>query len=84
MKGKTEVELYKGEAVFEKIYFREISARFANSKLNLVVYVKPSTVTYECMGILSEKVDWEDVYPLFVRNIRVLSRNKGTINDWAS
>lgn len=44
MKGKTEVELYKGEAWFEKIYARDVSRAYPDGKVNLVIYAKPSAI----------------------------------------
>lgn len=46
MKGKTEVELYKGEAWFEKIYARDVSRAYPDGKVNLVIYAKPSAILY--------------------------------------
>lgn len=46
MKGKTEVELYKGEASFEKIYARDVSRAYPDGKVNLVIYAKPSAILY--------------------------------------
>lgn len=46
LKGKTEVELYHGEAEFNKIYAKDISRTFTNGRLNFVVYAKPSMLIY--------------------------------------
>lgn len=46
LKGKTEVELYKGEASFAKIYAREVSRVYPEGKINLVIYSKPTTLLY--------------------------------------
>lgn len=46
MKGKTEVELYKGEASFAKLYARDVSRVYPEGKINLVIYSKPSTLRY--------------------------------------
>lgn len=46
LKGKTEVELYHGEAEFNKIYAKDISRTFPNGRLNFVVYTKPSMLIY--------------------------------------
>ena len=74
LRGKTEVQLFNGEAIFNKIYFREISSLFEGETLNLVVYARASSIEYETIDILSEKVQWNEVQPLFIRNIRVYSR----------
>lgn len=47
LKGKTEVELYHGEAEFNKIYTKDISRTFPNGRLNIVVYTKPSILIYQ-------------------------------------
>lgn len=46
LKGKTEIELYKGEASFSKIYARDVSRIYPEGKVNLVIYTKPSTLIY--------------------------------------
>lgn len=46
MKGKTEVELYKGEASFVKLYARDVSRVYPEGKINLVIYSKPSALLY--------------------------------------
>ena len=46
IKGKTEVELFKGEASFEKLYARDVSRIYPDGKINLVVYAKPSALLY--------------------------------------
>lgn len=46
MKGKTEVEMYHGEASFLKIYPREISRNYPGGILNFVIYAKPSLVKF--------------------------------------
>ena len=46
IKGKTEVELSKGHAEFEKIYPRDVSKNYPDGKVCLVVYAKPSSLIY--------------------------------------
>lgn len=46
MKGKTEVELYKGESSFVKLYARDVSRSYPGGKVNIIVYCKPSTLVY--------------------------------------
>lgn len=52
LKGKTEVELYQGEAEFNKIYTKDISRTFPNGRVNIVIYAKPSALIYG--GLTSE------------------------------
>ena len=47
LKGKTEVELYHGEAEFNKIYTKDISRTFPNGTVNIVIYAKPSALIYD-------------------------------------
>ena len=46
MKGKTETELFKGEAQFEKLHPREVSRIYPNGKVAIVIYPKSSSVKY--------------------------------------
>lgn len=46
MKGKTETELYHGEATYSKIYPRDVSRKYEGGKVNFVVYTKPSMLHY--------------------------------------
>lgn len=50
MKGKTEIELYKGEARFEKLYAREVSRIYSQGKVAIVIYPKASTLKYVNQG----------------------------------
>eukprot|EP00178_Gracilaria_changii_P009101 TRINITY_DN26922_c0_g1_i1.p1 TRINITY_DN26922_c0_g1~~TRINITY_DN26922_c0_g1_i1.p1 ORF type:complete len:108 (-),score=10.10 TRINITY_DN26922_c0_g1_i1:22-345(-) len=75
LKGKTEVDLYHGETSFLKIYFREISKKYPRNILNLVVYVKPSILTFGANNSSIERqVDCADIEPLVIRDISVLSK----------
>ena len=42
----------------------------------MVIYVKPSVVEYELKGILENKIEWNEIYPLFIKNVKVMSRKK--------
>jgi hypothetical protein len=46
MKGRTEVELYHGEAAFLKVYPRDVSRSYPEGKLNFVIYSKSSMVKF--------------------------------------
>lgn len=57
MKGKTEVELYKGEASLVKLYARDVSRIYPEGKVNLVIYTKPSTLKYAGSSSLDTMVE---------------------------
>lgn len=44
IKGKVEVDLYRGEAEFKKIYPSDISRGFPGGKVNLVIYPRSSVL----------------------------------------
>ena len=46
MKGKTEAEMYHGEASFLKVYSREVSRAYPAGKFHFVVYAKPSLIKF--------------------------------------
>lgn len=46
LKGKTEMDLYRGEASFQKMYAREVSRGYPQGKVAIVIYPKPSTLKY--------------------------------------
>lgn len=46
LKGKVEVEVYRGEGLFQKIYTRDISRNYPGKKVNFMVYGKPSMLVY--------------------------------------
>lgn len=56
MKGKTEVEMYHGEASFLKIYPREVSRGYNGGVLNFVVYTKPSLLKFSNNSSGLEKI----------------------------
>lgn len=56
LKGKSEVELYDGNAHFQKMFFREISSYYNGGKLNVAIYVKPSTIQFENKNMFSEHI----------------------------
>lgn len=76
MKGKTEVEMYHGEASFLKIYPREVSRTYAGGKLNFVVYAKPSLLQFTNNSSTLEKIiDCALIEPLVV-HISVKAKKK--------
>jgi len=59
LKGKTEIEFYKGEANFEKIYAREVSRIYPQGKVTIVIYPKPLSLKYSTQGPNEEFVSCE-------------------------
>lgn len=57
LKGKTQVDLCRGEASFQKIYARDISRGYPQGKVAIVIYPKPSTLKYFSSGINQEMVN---------------------------
>lgn len=51
LKGKTELELFRGESAFEKIYARDVSRGYPDGKLAIVIYPKPSMLKYHSQGL---------------------------------
>jgi len=77
MKGKTEVEMYHGEASFLKIYSREVSRSYVDGKLNFVIYSKPSLLKFSNNSSLVEKViDSRLIQPLILRDISIRAKKK--------
>lgn len=66
MKGKTEVELYNGEASFLKLYARDVSRSYRDGKVNIVIYPKPSTLVYSSSGSVESYVDSNQIEPLLL------------------
>jgi hypothetical protein len=56
MKGKTEIEMYHGEASFLKIYPRDISRNYPSGKIHFVVYSKPSMLKFSSSSNIVEKM----------------------------
>lgn len=77
LKGKTEVELYHGEAEFNKIYTKDISRTFPNGRVNIVIYPKPSVLIYH--GLTSEyeeHIDELSVEPLIISELVIKAKKK--------
>ncbi len=77
MKGKTESELYHGQASYTKIYSRDVSRFYPNGKLNIVVYPKESALTY-CQGSnsLEEVVHFQEIEPLMIKDLTIKAKKK--------
>lgn len=76
MKGKTEVELYKGEASFAKIYAREVSRVYPEGKINLVIYSKPTTLLYSGSSSYELTINSEEIRPLVIEDIIIKAKKK--------
>ena len=44
--------------------------------MNIVVYVKPSTMKYGNMSILLNTIEWNNILPVFLKKIKVMSRKE--------
>lgn len=76
MKGKTEVELYKGEASFVKLYARDVSRSYHNGKVSLVIYAKPSTLLYSGSSSYEIHVEPTEIEPLVIEDITIKAKKK--------
>lgn len=56
MKGKTEVEMYHGEAAFLKVYPKDVSRHYPTGKVHFVVYPKPSMLRFSSSSNSVEKI----------------------------
>ena len=64
LRGKTQAELIQGEAIFQKMYSREISRNIQGGKMNIVVY---PNLDDECC---------ESIEPLIIRETCFLSKKR--------
>lgn len=76
LKGKTEVELYKGEASFAKLYAREVSRVYPEGKVGLVVYSKPTTLLYSGSSNFELVIGSEDIRPLVIEDVVIKAKKK--------
>lgn len=76
IKGLNQIDLIHGKATFSKIYLREISSYYPNKKLNFVVYPKESLLKYANCTNLEHRINVEDIQPLLIKNISILSKRK--------
>lgn len=62
IQGKTEADLYHGEAGFVKIYPRDVSRSFPNGKIHLIVYPKPSLLKFHSSATnLEQHIEADDI-----------------------
>ena len=77
LKGKTQVQLYRGEADFNKIYTKDISRTYSNGKLSIVVYARPSSLVYDGRkSDFQEFVDANSIEPLMINDITIKAKKK--------
>lgn len=77
MKGKLEVDLYRGESEFKKIYPKDITRHIG--KINIVIYPRASVLTPpETFGRGERQVECSEIEPLIIHNIIVKSKRKKT------
>jgi len=75
MGGRTEAELFRGSANFFKIYPKDVSRYFEGRKLNLVIYARPSIISYS--DDLSKNIVESDlIEPLLIEGITVKAKKK--------
>lgn len=77
MQGKVEVDLYHGEADFRKIYPRDVTRHFKGGRINLVIYAKPSVLTFtgDASG-KEEVVQYCEIEPLVLGERVVKAKKK--------
>ena len=76
MKGKTEVELYKGQASFVKLYARDVSRNYPNGKISLVIYAKPTTLLYSSSNSYEIHAEPVEIEPLVIEDITIKAKKK--------
>lgn len=77
MKGKTEVEMYHGEAAFLKVYPRDVSRSYPSGKLNFLIYAKPNTLTFaSSTSSLEAVVDCSLIEPLLISDLSIRAKKK--------
>lgn len=77
MQGKTEVELYHGEASFLKIYPRDVSRQFENGKIDIIIYPKPSLIKFSTeAGMVEQRVNADEIEPLIIKDVTIRAKKK--------
>lgn len=81
MNGESQSYFFQGKGQFSRILINEISSNMEKEKLNLAVYVVPTTdFTLSRNAVCSNEnfhgnfVDWKSVKPLIIRNVSILSK----------
>lgn len=76
LKGMTSMELYHGKGQFTKLFFQEINSNLPKEKLNLAIYAKPSLQRGSSDHRYSSNVCWDQVKPLIIKNVNILSKKR--------
>ena len=77
MQGKTEVELYHGQASFLKIYPRDVSRQFENGKVDIIIYPKPSLIQFSTSAdMLEQRVNADEIEPLLIKDVTIRAKKK--------
>jgi hypothetical protein len=77
IKGKTEVDLYHGEATYQKVYPRDVSRQYSEGKVNLVIYPKSSLIQFSSSAsTLESRVRSEEIEPLMLKDITIRAKKK--------
>lgn len=76
LKGKTEIEMFRGEAQFEKIHAREVSRIYPQGKINMVIYPKPSSLKFTPSEGQGESINSWEIQPLIIDNISIRAKKK--------
>jgi len=56
------------------MYSREVSRKYLDGRLHFVVYAKPSVVLFSSTSSFETRLNYAEVQPLLIKNIRVMSK----------
>lgn len=77
MQGKTEIDLYHGEAEFKKISPKDVSRHFNGGLVTLVIYPKKSLINFTGDVTKYEKViDSDFIEPLVIKDVVIKAKKK--------
>jgi hypothetical protein len=77
IQGRTEVDLYHGEASFAKISPRDVSRSFPNGKVDFIVYPRQSLIQFSTSATsLEEHINAVDIEPLIIKDITIRAKKK--------
>ena len=77
IQGKTEEDMYHGEALFMKIYPRDVSRKLRNGKISLIVYPKTSLIEFTTSASnMEEIIDADEIEPLIAKDITIRAKKK--------
>lgn len=71
------MDLYHGEATYQKVYPRDVSRQYSAGKINLVIYPKPSLIQFSSYSsTLESRVRSEEIEPLLLKDITIRAKKK--------